>query len=234
MKSLLLALALAVSAVGCAQPAKSPAEARANRDRAVEEFADATQVLDEMNQIASRQGERARCVAVIPSLVRAGLIVGGRHGEGVVSCRTASGWSPPAFISISGGSAGLQLGVESSDVVMLVMTNRAKAQLFRSDFALGADASASAGPIGEATQAGTDAAMNAEILSYARSRGLFAGAELSGTVVRQDTEALTGTYGDSPDVRAILAGDVATPKEAAAFVSKLAVEFPQSMAARQP
>jgi lipid-binding SYLF domain-containing protein len=207
---------------------------RANHDRAVEELADATQVLDEMSQIVSRHGEPARCVAVIPSLVRAGLIVGGRHGDGVVSCRTASGWSPPAFISISGGSAGLQLGVESSDVVMLVMTNRAKAQLFRSDFALGVDASASAGPIGEAAQAGTDAGMNAEVLSYARSRGLFAGAELSGAVVRQDMEALMGTYGDSPDVHAILAGDVATPKEASAFVAKLAVEFPQGTAARQP
>src|SRR5580698_7968085 len=155
MKILLLAFTL--SAVGCAPPAKSPAEVRTNHDRAVEELADATQVLDEMNQIASSHGERARCIAVIPSLVRAGLIVGGRHGDGVVSCRTASGWSPPAFISISGGSAGLQLGVESSDVVMLVMTDRAKAQLFRSDFAIGADASAAAGPVGEATQAGTDA-----------------------------------------------------------------------------
>jgi lipid-binding SYLF domain-containing protein len=220
---------LMLLAVGCSQPPKSPAEARAsNHDRAVEELADAAQVLDEMNQIAERHRERARCVAVIPSLVRAGLIVGGRHGDGVVSCRTPSGWSSPAFISISGGSAGLQVGVESSDVVMLVMSDRAKAQLFRSDFALGADASASAGPVGEAAQAGTDGSMTAEILSYARSRGLFAGAELSGVVVKQDMDALTSTYGGSPDVHAILAGDVAAPREASALLSKLAAQFPET------
>jgi lipid-binding SYLF domain-containing protein len=233
MKSVLLAFALSI--VGCDQPARSPAEARAaNHDRAVEELADATQVLDEMNQITASHRERARCVAVIPSLVRAGFIVGGRHGDGVVSCRTAPGWSAPAFISVSGGSAGLQVGVESSDLVMLVMTDRAKTQLFRSDFALGADVSASAGPVGEAAQAGTDAPMNAEILSYARSRGLFAGAELSGAVVKQDADALTGVYGDGPDVHAILAGDIAAPKEASAFLAKLAVEFPQGTPAPQP
>jgi lipid-binding SYLF domain-containing protein len=220
-------LALTFLAVGCSQPARSPVQAQATyHDRAVEELADAARVLDEMNQISSWRRDRARCVAVIPSLVRAGLIVGGRHGDGIVSCRTGSGWSPPAFISISGGSAGLQVGVESSDVVMLVMTDRAKAQLFRSDFAIGADASAAAGPVGEAAQAGTDPEMKAEILSYARSRGLFAGAELSGTVVKQDMDALVATYGESPDLHAILAGEVATPKEAAPFVTKLAAEFP--------
>lgn len=219
--------ALTLFAVGCSGPAKSPAEVRTtNHDRAVEELADATQVLDEMNQISSGRRQRARCVAVIPSLVRAGLIVGGRHGDGVVSCRTASGWSGPAFISVSGGSAGLQLGVESSDVVMLVMTDRAKAQLFRSDFALGADASASAGPVGEAAQASTDAEMKAEILSYARSRGLFAGAELSGAVVKQDVDALVATYGETQDVHAILDGQVAAPKESSSFLNKLVAEFP--------
>jgi SH3 domain-containing YSC84-like protein 1 len=220
-------LALTLFAAGCSQPAKSPAEAQTtHHDRAIEELADATQVLDEMKQISSRRRERARCVAVIPSLVRAGLIVGGRHGDGVVSCRSASGWSAPAFLSVRGGSAGLQLGVESSDVVMLVMTDRAKAQLFRSDFALGVDASASAGPVGEAAQASTDAEMKAEILSYARSRGLFAGAELSGAVVKQDVDALVATYGDNHDVHAILGGEVAAPKEASSFLTKLAAAFP--------
>jgi lipid-binding SYLF domain-containing protein len=219
--------ALTLFAAGCSQPAKSPAEVRTtNHDRAVEELADATQVLDEMNQISPTRRQQARCVAVIPSLVRAGLIVGGRHGDGVVSCRSTSGWSAPAFISISGGSAGLQIGVESSDVVMLVMTDRAKAQLFRSDFAVGADASASAGPVGEAAQASTDSQMKAEILSYARSRGLFAGAELSGAVVKQDVDALAATYGDTQDVHAILGGEVPAPKEASSFLTKLAAEFP--------
>lgn len=223
-----VAVALTLLAAGCSRNARSAAEVRnANHDRAVDELADAAQVLEEMNQIALGGRQRARCVAVIPSLVRAGVIVGGRHGEGVVSCRTASGWSAPAFISVSGGSAGLQFGVESSDVVMLVMTDRAKSQLFRSDFAVGADASASAGPIGEAAQASTDTDMKAEILSYARSRGLFAGAELSGAVVKQDVDAIAATYGDAQDVHAILGGEVAAPKEAVAFLTKLAAQFPE-------
>jgi lipid-binding SYLF domain-containing protein len=227
----LLVAAWTLVAVGCSRPAASAVGARASdHDRAVEELADATQVIDEMNRIAGRHREQARCVAVIPSLVRAGFIVGGRHGDGVVSCRTPSGWSAPAFITVSGGGAGLLLGVESSDVVMLVMTDRAQAQLFRSSFALGADASASAGPVGEAAEVGTDATMKAEVLSYARSRGLFAGAELTGAVVQQDADALMATYGPTPDVHAILAGDVARPREGAGFLARLSTEFPAASA----
>jgi lipid-binding SYLF domain-containing protein len=226
MRSAIAVVAAMMCAAGCSQPTKSAAEVRASdHGRAAEELADAVQVVQEMNQIAAKHRERARCVAVVPSLVRAGFIVGGRHGDGVVSCRTSSGWSAPAFITVTGGSAGLQIGVESSDVVMLVMTDRAMAQLFRSNFAVGADASASAGPVGEAAQAGTDASMHAEILSYARSRGLFAGAELSGAVVKQDMDALVAIYAATPDVHAILAGDVPVPSEAKAFVAALGAEF---------
>jgi lipid-binding SYLF domain-containing protein len=216
-----------VLAIGCSQPAKSPAEAqRADHDRVVEELADATQVLDEMNQIPVRQRQGTRCVVVVPSLVRAGFIVGGRHGDGVASCRTPEGWSAPVFVSITGGSAGLQIGVESSDLVMLATSDRGMTKLFRSSFALGADASAAAGPVGEARQAGTDASVTAEILTYARSRGLFAGAELSGAVVKQDAEALAAVYGASADVHAILAGGAAAPKEASAFLARLGAAFP--------
>lgn len=213
---------------GCSQPAaKSPAEARAaDHDRAVEELADATQVLDEMNQIPARQRERARCVVVVPSLVRAGFVVGARHGDGVASCRSRNGWSAPVFVSITGGSAGFQIGVESSDLVMLVMSDRGMTKLFRSSFALGADASAAAGPVGQATQAGTDASITAEILTYARSRGLFAGAELSGAVVKQDADALRAVYGASADVHAILGGDVAPTSEAMSFLARLGAAFP--------
>jgi lipid-binding SYLF domain-containing protein len=219
--------ALTMFALGCSRPASSATDARtSDHGRAVEELAGAAQVLAEMNQIARRHRERARCVAVVPSLVRAGFILGGRRGDGVVSCRTSSGWSAPAFITVTGGSAGFQLGVESSDVVMLVMTERAKAQLFRSNFAIGADASASAGPVGEAAQVATDDSMTSEVLSYARSRGLFAGAELSGAVIKQDMEALIATYGATPDVQAILAGDVASPNEGAALLARLSTEFP--------
>jgi lipid-binding SYLF domain-containing protein len=223
------ACVVAVLAGGCSQPApKSPVEAReADHDRAVEELTDATQVLDEMNQIPPRHRERARCVVIVPSLVRAGFVVGARHGDGVASCRSKAGWSGPVFVSITGGSAGLQVGVESSDLVMLVMNDRGMTKLFRSSFALGADASAAAGPVGQATQAGTDASITAEILTYARSRGLFAGAELSGAVVKQDGDAIKAVYGTAADVHDILAGDVAAPKEAGSFLARLGAAFPE-------
>ncbi|HTQ44952.1 MAG TPA: lipid-binding SYLF domain-containing protein [Polyangiaceae bacterium] len=179
------------------------------------------QVLDEMNQIPSRHRERANCVVIVPSLVRAGFVVGARHGDGVASCRSKSGWSAPVFVSITGGSAGLQIGV-----VMLVMSDRGMTKLFRKSFALGADASAAAGPVGQAAQAGTDVSITAEILTYARSRGLFAGAELSGAVVKQNIEALRALYGSAADVHDILAGDVAVPKEAGGFLERLGAAFP--------
>jgi lipid-binding SYLF domain-containing protein len=221
-----ISLALVVGALACSSEPKSPAQVQQQgRDRAVEELSAAVDVLDAMRVIPAKRREGARCVAVIPSLVRAGFIVGGRHGEGIVSCRTQSGWSAPAFITLSGGSAGFQLGVESSDIVMLVMSDRGMAQLFRTSFALGADVSGSAGPVGEGAQAGTDATITAEILSYARSRGLFAGAELSGTVVTQDQDALMAVYGPSHDVHSILAGQVAVPGEASHFVERLTATF---------
>ena len=227
MKTSLAIATLVAASLACSHAPKSAAEAHdANRDRAVQELADAAEVLDQMTQIPMRHRQSARCVVIIPSLLRAGFVIGARHGEGVASCRTAKGWSAPAFVRMSGGSAGLQIGVESSDVVMLVMTDRGMSQLFRSNFALGADVSASAGPVGEAKEASTDPSLKAEVLSYARSRGLFAGAELSGALIKQDGEALVATYGASPDVSAILAGEVEAPKEAAGLLSKLSTEFP--------
>jgi lipid-binding SYLF domain-containing protein len=218
-----LAMAVALAAAGCTRAANLPSQPHAeDRDRAAEELSDATRVLQEMNQIPPQHRQRARCVAVIPALVRAGFVVGARHGEGVVSCRTAAGaWSAPAFIRITGGSAGLQVGVESSDVVMLVMTDRARSQLFRESFTLGADVSASAGPVGQATAAATDTRMRVEILSYARSRGLFAGAELGGAVVEQDKGAMLGMYGPGTELRGVLDGELPAPPEASAFLGAL-------------
>jgi lipid-binding SYLF domain-containing protein len=220
-------VALAAIATACSQPARSPAEARdASHARIAEELADASQVVAEMNQIPAGRRQRARCVVVVPSMVRAGFVLGGRHGSGVASCRTETGWSGPVFVTISGGSAGLQIGVESSDLVMLVQSDRGMEKLFRSSFALGADASAAAGPVGEAAQAGTDASMTAEVLTYARSRGLFAGAELSGAVVEQDRDALVAAYGAAHEVHAILAGQLPPPAEAGALLQRLATAFP--------
>jgi lipid-binding SYLF domain-containing protein len=216
-------------ASGCSEPARSPAQTRdAERRRAVEELTDAADVVDAMVEIPLGLRERARCVVVVPSLVRGGLIIGARHGHGVVTCRTASGWGGPVFVAVTGGSAGLQVGVESSDVVLLVMSDRGMSQLFRTSFALGADVSAAAGPGGEAAQAGTDASLTAEILSYARSRGLFAGAELSGAVLARDNEALAAIYRPEVSTQAVLAGETPAPREADRFLARLSAAFPSA------
>jgi lipid-binding SYLF domain-containing protein len=218
-----------MAVAACSGPARSPADAPGpDHQRALDELQDATVVVDAMRDIPHTLRVRARCVAVIPSLVRAGLFVGGRHGDGVVTCRTAAGWSGPAFVSLTGASAGAQVGVESSDVILLVMSDRGMTRLFRSSFALGADASVAAGPVGEGSQAGTDSSLTAEILSYARSRGLFAGAELSGTAVKQDEGAVAALYGPTADIHAILAGEVAAPKEARPFLERIAAAFPDA------
>ena len=130
----------------------------------------------------------AECVAVVPSLLNGGFVVGGRYGKGVASCRTEKGWSAPAFFIIGGGSFGLQIGGQATDVVMLIMNKNGMDHLLSSQFKLGADASAAAGPVGRHASADTDWKMRAEVLTYSRSRGLFAGLELSGAVIKQDKE----------------------------------------------
>jgi SH3 domain-containing YSC84-like protein 1 len=178
------------------------------------------------DEISRVKREKARCVVVLPSLVSGGLLLGVKQGSGVVTCRTTAGWSAPAFVTVAGGSAGIQAGLESADVVMLVMTDRAVAQLFRSSFELGADVSAAAGPVGRDAQASTDEKLTAEILSYARSRGLFAGVQLSGAIMKQDPAPAFALYGGTPDVHAILAGQVVPPRDASSFRDAIGVAFP--------
>jgi lipid-binding SYLF domain-containing protein len=221
---------LVLLATGCNRAPNSPAEQRTgDREHAVERLDESTAVVRAMlesDEIPRAKRERARCVVVIPSLLSGGLVVGVKSGNGVVTCRTPPGWSPPAFVTVTGGSAGLQAGVESADVVMLVMSDRAVGQLFRSSFELGADASAAAGPVGRDRQASTDEKLTAEILSYARSRGLFAGVQLNGAVMKQDLGPAVALYGGSPDVHAILSGQVGAPREASAFADELRKAFP--------
>jgi SH3 domain-containing YSC84-like protein 1 len=221
---------LALAAAGCNRTPSSPAETSSgDREHAAERLDESTTVVRAMldnDEIPRRNRERARCVVVIPSLMSGGLVLGVKRGSGVVTCRTPEGWSPPAFVTVTGGSAGLQAGVESADVVMLVMSERAVAQLFRSSFELGADASAAAGPVGGDRQASTDEKLTAEIYSYARSRGLFAGVQLNGAVMKQDPGPAYALYGGSPDVHSILAGKVHAPREAAAFGDELRKAFP--------
>ena len=188
-------------------------------------------VRDLVAMIPLDQRERVRCIVVVPSLVSGGVVVGAQHGNGVVSCRTPDGWSGPAFVSISGGSVGLQVGIQSADVVMLINHERALSRLFRSSFELGAGTSAAAGPAGGAAQASTDKTLTAEIVSYARTRGLFAGIELTGTAMAQNRAAGSALYGGSPDVRAILSGEVAPTPEMAGFLDAMRAAFPPSQSA---
>ena len=160
----------------------------------------------------------AKCIVVVPHLVKGGFIVGAEHGRGVASCRTSNGWSAPAFISLGGGSWGLQIGVEGVDLVMVVMNDRGLQHLLSSKFQISGDASVSAGPVGRHASAGTDWTMNTEILTYSRSHGIFAGITLDGAVVEQDADSTRAIYGSDPSFRSILSGRVRAPRSTQSFM----------------
>jgi SH3 domain-containing YSC84-like protein 1 len=160
----------------------------------------------------------AKCIVVVPHLVKGGFILGAEHGRGIATCRTSKGWSAPAFISMGGGSWGLQLGVEGVDLVMLVMNDGGLQHLLSSKFKVGGDASASAGPIGRHASAGTDWKLNTEILTYSRSKGAFAGITLNGAVVEQDDDSTIAIYGRNASFHSILAGQVPAPRSTLTFM----------------
>src|ERR1700726_1482681 len=160
----------------------------------------------------------AKCILVVPNLIKGGFIFGGKHGRGVATCRTKEGWSAPAFVSIGGGSWGLQIGVEGVDLVMLVMNDHGLQHLLSSKFQVGGDASASAGPIGRHASAGTDWKMDSEILTYSRSKGVFAGITLNGAVVQQDNDSTLAIYDRDRTFQAILSGKVRAPKSTMGFM----------------
>ena len=160
----------------------------------------------------------AKCILVVPDLIKGGFIFGGKHGRGVASCRTSAGWSAPAFVSVGGGSWGLQIGVEGVDLVMLVMNDQGFQHLLSSKFQLSGEGSVAAGPVGRHASAGTDWKMNTQVLTYSRSKGAFAGLTLEGAVVRQDDDSTRAIYGKNMKFRNILSGKVSTPKSADAFM----------------
>jgi SH3 domain-containing YSC84-like protein 1 len=160
----------------------------------------------------------ARCILVVPDLIKGGFIFGAKHGRGVASCRTSDGWSAPAFVSVGGGSWGLQIGVEGVDLVMLVMNDQGFQHLLSSKFQLTGEGSAAAGPVGRHASAGTDWKMNTQVLTYSRSKGAFAGLTLEGAVVQQDDDSTRAIYGKNIKFRNILSGKVSTPKSADAFM----------------
>ena len=160
----------------------------------------------------------AKCIVVVPDLIKGGFVFGGKHGRGVATCRTANGWSAPAFVSVGGGSWGLQIGVEDVDLVMLVMNDQGMQHLLSSKFELTGEGSVAAGPVGRHASAGTDWKMNTEMLTYSRSKGVFAGLTLEGAVVEQDNDSTHAIYGKHMMFRNILSGKATTPRSADAFL----------------
>lgn len=165
--------------------------------------------------------DHAKCIAVVPSLVKIAIGFGGQHGHGVASCRTENGWSAPLPIDMTGGSWGLQLGGEATDLVLVFLGDRGMEHLISDHFKIGGDASASAGPVGRNAAADTDVEMKDKILTYSRSRGLFAGIDLSGTVVKQDKDETRLLFGRMEQPDAILTGKVAPPSMSKPFLSQL-------------
>jgi SH3 domain-containing YSC84-like protein 1 len=169
---------------------------------------------------------KAHCVVVIPGLKKAGFIVGGEHGSGVMSCRRGNTWTSPVFMEMTKGSAGLQIGVQSTDLVLVVMNQRGAEKLLGNKVTLGADASVAAGPVGRAASAATDAQLSAEMLSYSRAKGLFAGVDLSGGSLNPDKSRNERAYGPNASARDIALGTtpVKESAEAQAFINALGRE----------
>jgi lipid-binding SYLF domain-containing protein len=164
----------------------------------------------------------AECVAIVPSLLKGGFVFGGEYGRGVATCRGPNGWSAPAFFRVGGGSFGLQIGGQAVDLVMLIMNQRGMQALLSSHFQLGADASAAAGPVGRHAEGMTDWKMRAEVLTYSRARGLFAGVTLNGAWIKQDSGDTRSFYGRNIAFSKILRGEIPAPADAQPFLSTVA------------
>jgi lipid-binding SYLF domain-containing protein len=182
--------------------------------------------------------ESAKCIGIIPGEKKFALGVGGNYGKGLVTCRTANGWSAPLFISVGGGSFGFQIGGQSTDIVMIFRNRSGVDSLLSDKFKVGADATAAAGPVGRHAGADTDVKLNAEILTYSRSKGAFAGISLDGAVVQPDESGNTAMYGEkygnSENRRAILNGKIPVPKDAQPLVREIAQYANATGAAAKP
>lgn len=198
-----------------------------DRGKLVERLQGSSDVLDEIMSapdkgIPEEVMGSAECVAVVPSMLKGGFVVGGEYGRGVATCRTTNGWSAPAFFRMGGGSFGLQIGGQAVDLVMLIMNQHGMQSLLTSHFKLGADASAAAGPVGRHAEGMTDWKMRAEVLTYSRARGLFAGVTLNGAVIKQDEGDTREFYGRMIPLRRILTGEIEAPKDSEPFLDAVA------------
>jgi SH3 domain-containing YSC84-like protein 1 len=172
--------------------------------------------------------KQATCVAVVPGLKKGAFVFGGQYGQGVVTCRTGHGWSAPAFIRMAGGSFGLQIGGSDTDLILVAVNDQGMQQLLSSKFKIGADAAAAAGPVGRNTQASTNLTLKSELLTYSRSRGVFAGIDLDGTVVSQNTDDTEEYYGAPHTFDQILKGNVLPPDSSKPFLRTVVKYFRES------
>jgi len=195
---------------------------------AVERLQKASKALQQISEapdkgIPDEVFEHAKCIAVVPNLTKGGFIIGAEHGQGVATCRMSSGgWSAPAFFSISGGSWGAQIGVEDVHLVIMVMNDEGMHNLLNNKFKVGADASASAGPVGRHASAGTDWKLETQMLTYSRAKGLFAGIDLGGSVIERNKDLTTAFYGKDMTNTEVLTGNVKPPAEARMFLDTVA------------
>jgi SH3 domain-containing YSC84-like protein 1 len=217
----LLTLVVCLSSFGFA------ADDTAKESKASDRVQAASDVLNEIESapdsgIPQEILSKAECVAVVPSMLKGGFIVGAKYGRGLASCRTPKGWSAPAFFTVTGGSVGFQIGGQAVDLVMLIMNNDGMQHLLSSKVALGADASVAAGPVGRHAEGNTDWKMRAQVLTYSRARGVFAGVSLNGAVLKQDKDSTRDFYGHMMTFKAALTGEVDPPAAANAFLTTLA------------
>jgi lipid-binding SYLF domain-containing protein len=193
-------------------------------------LASATSVIDEVMATPDKAIPQsilagASCVVVVPSFKKGAFVVGAQYGQGVATCRTPEGWSAPVFVQLTGGSFGFQIGGQSTDLILVAMNQHGLQDMLKNKFKIGGDAAASAGPVGRNAQAGTDWKLNAEFLTYSRSKGLFAGIDLDGTVLSQNADDTRTEYGVNTPFEKVLRGGVGTPENAKHFVHTVAKYF---------
>lgn len=234
-----------VGAVGCDKQmhnsSRSSEASKANmsetskdRQEAVDRLNDSAKVLDELmgaedSTIPEWVLSKAQCVMVIPSMVKGGFVVGGQHGRGAATCRNNGRWSAPQMVTITGGTWGAQIGAEAVDLVLVFMGNKGAEQLLNNSVKLGGEASVAAGPFGRQASASTDASVKSEILSYSRTRGLFAGLELGGASVRGDDDSDKALYGKEMTSKAVLSGGVQPPAGSETFMASIRKNFREAV-----
>jgi lipid-binding SYLF domain-containing protein len=207
-----------------------PARAQDDGSKLTERLAAATAVIDEVMSVPDKAIPQsilagAHCVVVVPSFKKGAFGVGGQYGQGVASCRTPRGWSAPVFVQLAGVSFGFQIGGQGTDLILVAMNQNGLEDMLKNKVKLGGDAAASAGPVGRNAQAGTDWKLNAEFLTYSRSKGLFAGIDLTGDVLSQNADFTRQEYGHDVPFGEVLHGNVPTPDNARHFVHTVARYF---------